>query len=486
MLGTLGLFGGLFTAWWLLLWWVLPVSWQTMSPSVLLSLHLAPPILLGVVWRVWQKIRASKLSDMLQAKQDAAEAERVALREGARQQHLADLVERQHAVLCHGIWGNAVAVKQEPAWLNELPEGAYWQALLVDDIDADDDAATQLERAIEQVLSDVYASAPGAAWLPHYFEAHTDKDGREQLAMLKSVQQRAAGAQYFEEAPASVDARFLPGTGALMVRVQQLLQQNVSVPGVLILAADTPLLQRGMVDEWDEIDPEHERLNAWLGMPSQAAVAMVFMRAHLPEPKEAVVREHNDDVYTPYWEKQQQYSDEAWGRVPTAQQASLFELPVLAQLQVPVMATAQYPNQQAFAREMHSVFENALLNAAMRDYPFSEEDRDCSKDQAESIAWLVHNSGDVDVGGGRLAAISVALSQQQVPLNPIDEASNTVCEWGDVGHASNVLQTAMAVMHCARLAAPVVLAQFFGVSEVGSNEAQSISLALVRPQEQNA
>jgi hypothetical protein len=216
-------------------------------------------------------------------------------------------------------------------------------------------------------------------------------------------------------------------------------------------------------------------------MPSQAAVAMVFMREHLPEPKEAVAREQSDDVYTPYWEKQQQYSDEAWGRVPTAQQASLFELPVLAQLRIPVVTAEQYPNQQALTRQMHSLFENALLNAALRDYPFSEEDRDSSKDQAESIAWLVHNSGDVDVGGGRLAAISVALSQQQVALNPIDEASNTVREWGDVGHASNVLQTAMAVMHCARLAAPVVLAQFAGL-----NEAQSISLALLRPQEQNA
>ncbi|WP_293932352.1 hypothetical protein [Iodobacter sp.] len=484
MLGTMGLFGGLFAGWWLLLWWGLPISFQKMSPTAMLLTHLAPPLILGVVWRIWQKMRESRIVQAQADGQEAAEAERVAQREAARQQHYAALAERQIKVLCRGVWGQALPAKDEPAWLEELPDGAYWKALARDELaeGGEDDVLGSLQLAVQQVLEDVYAAAPGAAWLPHYFEVNPQSEGREQLAMLKQAQLQAISAQDFATSP-EPEPRFFPGSGALISRVQQLFQQDSGLPGMVIYAADAPLLLRGISeDEWDEPKPDDELVNKWQGMPGYAAVAMVFLRENLPVPEPLPVQEEGEnDAYTPYWEKQQHYGDERWGRVPLQWQDTLAQLPVLAELRLSEQATIVQKQLLPMTRQIHTLFDNALVNAGLRDYPFSSEDKDEAKDLAESIAWLVHNSGDVDVGGTRLAAVSSVLQQYAVPLNAIDDASNSVREWGDVGSARSVLQTAIAVIHSARLEAPAVLVEFERL-----NETEHFSVALIRPQEQAA
>ncbi len=465
MLGTLGLLGGLFTVWWLLLWWGLPVNLQKISPSALLLLHIAPPVLVGWAYRMWAALREKHAAQAVIDTQLAAQTERDAIRDAARDQHQQQLAERQLALACRGIWAQALAVNAEPEWISQLPDGVFWQVLTEDEIDTDQGLPDALAESIEQVLSDLYATAPGAAWLPHYFEAQPEREGREQLAMLQSAQAEAFAAQLFEE-PASGEARFLPGSGALMARVQQLLQQDPAQPGMVVLAADAPLLTRGIFDEWDEPSEHDLQKNQWEGMPSYAAIAMVFLRDTLPSPDEFVPASRDDapDVYTPYWEKQQQYGNEFWGRVPAQWQSSLVALPVIAamhQAEQAEVAQRQIPRQiQSLARQVHGLCGNALINAGLRDYPFSEEDQDEAKDQASQIAWLIHNSGDVDVGATRLAAVSSVLTQFDVPLNPIDDASNCVREWGDVGAARTILHAAVAMTHSARLAAPTILTEF--------------------------
>lgn len=482
MLGTLGLFGGLFAGWWLLLWWGLPISFQKMSPTAMLLTHLAPPVIFGVVWRIWQKIRESRIVQAQAAGQEAAEADRQAQREAAKQQHYAALAERQIKSLCRGVWALALPVKDAPAWLEEIPDGAYWTALERDEISTDAETTGQVQQTLQQLLSDVYTTAPGAAWLPHYFEANPQLEGREQLEMLKQAQLQAIANQGFEENSPSPEPRFFPGSGALMSRVQQLFQQDPGLPGMVVYAADAPLLTRGIPeDEWDEPGADQEEANQWLGKPGYAAVAMIFLRDNLPVPEPVSTQEASQDAYTPYWEKQQHYGDERWGRVPLQWQDTLAQLPVLAELRLGEQANIVHKQLLPMTRQIHALFDNALVNAGLRDYPFSSDDKDEAKDQAESIAWLVHNSGDVDVGGTRLAAVSSALQQYAVPLNPIDDASNCVREWGDVGSARSVLQVAVAVVHSARLAAPAVLTEF---DRQGDTE--HFSVALIRPQEQSA
>ncbi|MFC7419205.1 hypothetical protein ACFQNF_04880 [Iodobacter arcticus] len=482
MLGTLGLFGGLFAGWWLLLWWGLPISFQKMSPTAMLLTHLAPPVMFGMAWRIWQRVRESRLVQAQTAGQEAAEADRQAQRDAARQQHYAALAERQIKVLCRGAWAQALPVKDVPAWLEEIPDGAYWTALERDEVAGDAESTEQVQQALQQLLSDVYAAAPGAAWLPHYFEANPEQEGREQLEMLKQAQLQAIANQSFEESSPNPEPRFFPGSGALMSRVQQLFQQDPSLPGMVIYAADAPLLTRGVLkDEWDEPGPEQGDMDKWRGMPGYAAAAMIFLRDNLPVPEPASTQEASQDAYTPYWEKQQHYGDERWGRVPLQWQDTLAQLPVLAELRLAEQAIIEQKQLLPMARQIHTLFDNALVNAGLRDYPFSSEDKDEAKDQAESILWLVHNSGDVDVGATRLAAVSTALQQYAVPLNAIDDASNSIREWGDVGSARSVLQTVIAVVHSARLSAPTVLIEFDR-----RGETEHFSVAMIKPQEQSA
>ncbi|AZN35351.1 hypothetical protein [Iodobacter ciconiae] len=480
MLGTLGLFGGLFAGWWLLLWWGLPISFQKMSPTAMLLTHLAPPVILGVVWRIWQRIRESRIVQAQAAGQEAAEADRQAQREAARQQHYAVLAERQIKSLCRGVWVQALPVKDGPAWLEEIPDGVYWTTLERDEISTDIEAGKHVQLTLQQLLSDVYAAVPGAAWLPHYFEANPELEGREQLEMLKQAQLQVIASQNFEEDSPRPEPRFFPGSGMLMSRVQQLFQQDTSLPGVLVYAADAPLLRRSVPeDEWDEQSPEQREINKWQGTPGYAATAMIFLRDNLPVPEPLSSQEDAQDAYTPYWEKQQHYGDERWGNVPLQWQNSLLQLPVLAELRLGEQASIGEKQLLPMTRQIHTLFDNALVNAGLRDYPFSSDDKDEAKDQAESILWLVHNSGDVDVGGTRLAAVSSALQQYAVPLNPIDDASNFVREWGDVGSARSVFQTAMAIVHSARLTAPTVLTEFDR-----QGETEHFSVALIKPQEQ--
>jgi hypothetical protein len=482
MLGTLGLFGGLFAGWWLLLWWGLPIRFQSMSPTAMLLTHLAPPVIFGVAWRIWQKIRESRIVQAQAAGQEAAEADRHAQREAAKQQHYAALAERQVKALCRGVWVQALPVKDEPAWLEEIPDGAYWTTLERDEIDQNAETSEQVQLTLQRLLSDVYATAPGAAWLPHYFEATPQLEGREQLEMLKQAQLQAIAIQEFKETSPNPEPRFFPSSGALMSRVQQLFQQDPSLPGMVVYAADAPLLRRGVLaDEWEELGSEQGEINQWQGKPGYAAVAMIFLRENLPVPEPISTQEASQDAYTPYWEKQQHYGDERWGRVPVQWQETLAQLPVLAELRLGEQATIVHKQLLPMARQIHTLFDNALVNAGLRDYPFSSDDKDEAKDQAESIVWLVHNSGDVGVGGTRLAAVSSALQQYAVPLNPIDDASNCVREWGDMGSARSIFQTAIAIVHSARLAAPIVLTEFDR-----QGDAEHFSVALIKPLEQVA
>ncbi|XLM20409.1 hypothetical protein MKD33_19185, partial [Chromobacterium piscinae] len=129
------------------------------------------------------------------------------------------------------------------------------------------------------------------------------------------------------------------------------------------------------------------------------------------------------------------------------------------------------------ARSLQPVLDNALVNAALLDYPFSPEEAKPENKQASGLAWLCHNSGQIDVGGVRLAAIATALSRHEVELHPIDEASNVVREWGDAGSATPILMAATAVNHCARLRAPAVITHFHD---------ELVSLALARPPAEEA
>lgn len=60
MLRLLTLFGGFTVGWWSLLWLVLPLSWQRISPSAMLLLHIVPPVALTLGLRWWMARKEKK------------------------------------------------------------------------------------------------------------------------------------------------------------------------------------------------------------------------------------------------------------------------------------------------------------------------------------------------------------------------------------------------------------------------------------------
>lgn len=478
----LGLFSGLFGSWWLLLWWGLPIQWQKMNPSPLLFLHVLPPLLLGVAWKVWQRVREKRLADSRAQAEATAEAERKAQQDAARAQHLAMLAERQRTAQCRGVWVRALPVQNEPAWLGESPQGCNWQMLQGDDLVSADDP-DGIAGIVEDVLSGLYASLPGAAWLPVYCEAQLQREGLEQLEWFRNILQASIADQSFEVPPKKIEVRFLPGDGALAERVLQVLQQDPGLPGLVVLAADAPRLDCDPEESGEPAtDPDMTR--HWQGRPGAAIAALLFFRSGLPNPvqDETPAQSGVDDIYVPYWDKQQNGAEESWGAVPLPFRAALYDTPVLAELCLAERDMHTKEKIHARAEQVNALLERSLINAWLKDCPFSPEECDPQNNKGETISWLVHNSGDADVGGARLAAITMALNRQSAMLNPIDEASNSVREWGDVGCARHALHTALAVTHAARLAAPVVLADFAQPTFAAASSG-GISIAIVRPME---
>ncbi|AUH53684.1 hypothetical protein CXB49_17670 [Chromobacterium sp. ATCC 53434] len=472
---TLGLFGGITIGWWALLWLALPQSWQRISPSAILMLHLAPPMLLGAAIKLWGYLKEKRAADEARQQEEQAATERDGQREAARAQHLAALQERQWAVACRWLWAAATPAKDEPAWLAQTGDGATWIALDKDEVEAGD-ALDALAPYLAELLTGLYAEAPGAAWLPLYLEPMAQVAGVEQLTRIKALKKQAAAAGLGADTQTSGDCRFLPGSGQLADRVLQVLRQDPELPGLVVLAADAPLAARDEEDDWVELEPALREHRRWHGEPGLAVVAMLFLRDGLPLPLEWRQQE-GADPYQPYWEKDFAGPAAGWGAVPSSRQASLAGLPTLAVLAQSSSVSLAQGRALQLARSLQPVLDNALVNAALLDYPFSPEEARPEKNQASSLAWLCHNSGQIDVGGVRLAAIATALSRHQVELHPIDEASNVVREWGDAGAATPLLLTAAAVSHCARLQAPAVITHF---------ENELVSLALARPPAEEA
>jgi len=468
----LGLFGVSTVAWWGLLWLVLPQSWQRISPSAILLLHLGPPMLLSAGVKLWGYLKEKRAKQEEADQEAAAEAERQSARDAARERHLAELRERQAAVDCRWLWARAVPANGEPSWLVEAPDGCLWSCLDAADIDADE-ALQALRPHVVEALRELYAVAPGAAWLPLMMEVLPSESGIEQIAAAKEWQTEAMADTLEDDWP-TPEARFLAGagTGTVADRARQLLQQEPELPGVIVLGADAPLLLQG-ADEDDSQDAAATARRRRLGKSGLAVAALLFLREQLPEPELGPVAvAEGADPYQPYWEKDFSRSSGSWGTVPARHQAGLAQLPVLAQVGQSSAVAVQEERALQLARQLQAVLDNALVNAALLDYPFSPEEAKPENDQAAKLAWLTHNSGDVDGGGVRLAAIASALSRHKVELHPIEEASNLARDWGDVGVAADAMLAAAVVSHSARLAAPAVLTQF-------SND--HVALAMARP-----
>ncbi|MTD33558.1 hypothetical protein [Paludibacterium denitrificans] len=155
----------------------------------MLLLHIVPPVAVTLALRWWSTHKEKKAEEDRRQAEEAAEAQRIAAREQARQQHYAKLAERQQTISCRWLYCTALPMGEEPAWLAETDETCQWLTLERDELE-DDDILTALAAPQREALEDLYLTAPGAAWLPVYTEGIPSESGVEQLATLKAFSRK--------------------------------------------------------------------------------------------------------------------------------------------------------------------------------------------------------------------------------------------------------------------------------------------------------
>ncbi|WP_255992271.1 hypothetical protein [Chitinolyticbacter albus] len=462
-------FGGITGLWWALVWYVLPIDLRQLSVPSLVLLHIGPPLLFSAAWSVFKRVRTSRAAKAAEAAAAAQAAEQQAKVDAAKAAHEAELKRRRTHVECRAVWS---AMPKVPDW----HEGDPAQCLMLEQ-DQAEVAGVGREAALAPSLQQVFEAAllqsEAVAWLPIHVLPGRDLDGVTQLELVKQAWQQAVVACGIEQVPAQPDCKFLPGSEQVADRVIALFENDPSLPAMVLLGLDSPLGDEPEDDDFaDEPDAETLALRRHIGKPGHAVAAVLLSRPGLVtfvDPDAGLAERNSDDPYTPYWEQDhgREASSAQWGRVPPPLQPGLVAMAPFAALHQSRSAYRQggLDKGNVLARQIQSLVEGVLVNATLRDLPFDSSE--AKEAEPLELGWLVHNSGGVDVGGIRLAAIASALHYFGCEINPVDEASNLVVEHGDVGAARSVLLLAEALIRVAQLQKPVLVAEFDGNDSIG-------------------
>lgn len=162
--------------------------------------------------------------------------------------------------------------------------------------------------------------------------------------------------------------------------------------------------------------------------------------------------------------------------------SELAELPILARVHRAVVHTAaSRSGVLELTRLLQEVLEQAQINASLIDLPFELDRAAADKPDPGPEAAItrcgaiVHNAGNVDIAGKRLAALGSALYYFNIDLSPVDPdvAVNIVSRIGDMGCAAGIGQLAIGLACAAQQSAPALYAEF--------QDGESIAAAFVVP-----
>lgn len=443
-----------------LLWFRLPINLATFSPLSLIALHAGPPLLLTLCAWLWQRARSRRTAEA-EAERAAAETQKhAAARAEAQAVHDEHMARRRFACDCRAVAVTGLVAQGEHV-AGRLPdgEGIHWGLLEAEALADLSDPLSALAPYLEEALAAIYECSPAAVWLPHFICPPHDVGGETLLATVREAA-RAAAMQVVDDTLSPTLVRFLPDAGCTTERYLGLFESDSALPGAVVLGFDSPLVRRGPLDEEvfpDDEDPAEKEARHWQGAPGQAVAALLLTAPWLEKQGDAlraeVVETGNADAYTPYWERNHASDGEAWlSRIPAAWRASLVDAPILAHLHRGGSCQSDQDEVRplVLAGFCLAALDRALINAGLRDLPFDAEiPAEAAAPLGETCRWLVHHAGGVERGGGRLAALGNALTHFGIDLHPIDEASNSVVQFGHVGRALPALLSALTVAHAA-------------------------------------
>lgn len=468
--------GGLVAAWWAALWFLIAPGFAGWNPAALIGSHALPPLGLWAGWLAFRRHRQDKAAAAEAARQEAAAAEQAATLAEARRQHEAQLLHRQFGCDCRGL---AMLQLRQPNASDTAADPVPGVAsTLIDELPpapSDESIQAALGEGLHEVVLDLYASCPAAARLPHYIVPPTNSVGEEVLALVRNTLTQVAGELRLAAATRPATVLYLPGGDSAANRVVGLFESAPDLPGVVVLAFDSPQLATPVDDfDFDELSPEQKERRKWQGQPGHGVFALLLTSPGMPEllaQHHAGAAGDDGDSMTPYWQKN--FDRAAAGRLLTLtpdESDALLAAPVLGRIHRAVavhLDDKQRSGGRALSRIVAASIGNAAINAALKDWPFESTAADADAAPAElACGWLLHNCGAVDCGGTRLAALSVGLIDAGSELDPIDAATNLVVDAGDLGEARSLGLLAMTVARVAASGQPALAVEFAGPAEL--------------------
>jgi hypothetical protein len=426
-----------FVLWWALLWFVLPVDWSREGPLSLVFQHVAPPLLVMVMWwlfkrlRVWYALRAEQIAAQRMAAEDEGQ------QKAAQAAHREGLLARRAHVECRGVW---MALSRPPDWMRK---GAF--PFIREDAERirESERVDALAASLERVLGAAFRQCEALAWLPVRL-AHDGYDGLEAADRVVGVWRRAVEASGMTHLP-PLDCQVLPGTGNLVERAIDLFRDAPALPAVLVLGMDSPL-----ADAPRDFGAGHAVLALLLCRPGLDALETGQPDSGMQEA----------DPYTPFWERASDPVAEViqWGNIPPALRRDFLSCcPPIATLHKPAgLAEPDSWQARAVVRQIRDLVCESFVQAGLRDAPFGEAASAPEEAANPDIAWLVHDSPDAH----RFAALSSAMLDCGCELDSIAEASNARNACGNVGAAREALMLAVASIRAMQLGKPVLLAGF--------------------------
>ncbi|HYD59124.1 MAG TPA: hypothetical protein VEC35_02130 [Noviherbaspirillum sp.] len=467
------------TAWVAALWLALAPDFSHWNMAGIAAAHVLPPLLVWLLWYALRKRAHGKRAAEAKAREEAAQAERKATREAAQKKYEEEMRQRRFSCDCRMVAIPRLGLPVElPAVDVDHPSIDIRPTILDDQEEREGiTALDRLEPAIADALYSIYSTSRASAAFPIFVQPPAETSGEEVLSRLRAIHVQLSSeiAPELKQGNAHPPILFLPASDSVPNSIVSLFETAPDLPGAVILAFDSPFA-RSTAEEDDFYDePVSDPREQFTGKPSEGVVALLMTNAELPSMLAAIAdatpRDEQDSM-TPYWEKAMQAGGrlEMLARATPELRTELSEAPVLGRVHRAVVQTAASSGVLGLTRQLQEVLEQAQINAGLIDLPFDLDGKSADKDDTVPDAVktrcgaIVHNAGNVDVAGKRLAALGSALYYFNIDLSPVDQeaAVNIVTRIGDLGRAARVGQLALGLVCAARHTAPALYAEFMG------------------------
>ncbi|WP_426337296.1 hypothetical protein ACN9MY_10705 [Pseudoduganella sp. R-31] len=470
-------------AWIAILWFGITLNFARWSAVVLIVMHVAPPLL---AWGGWRLLRQWRSED--QEKEDEAAIKQQANMEAAQLRHEQECSSRRSHCECRAIVMQAKALAPETLFDIDLPNVVLQLAQPKGDESDVFEAMKKADPAlavdgfaplIYDTLQHLYDKCPASIALPIYVVASDQIDMAQMSAGLGRIRKEIAEAMEpvstVPNDPAFI--RLLHVDGNIADAVLSVFENDSALPGAVILAFDSPLVQ---AQKTGSGATPQER---WAGPPGQGVIALLMTPAGLSPLPVQSTQEENRYSGRPSAE---QLAIKLLAEAYHAAREQLIELPVMAQIRrgTAIVLKPEAPARPpALHNALSTLLERAKAHAGWPDQPSiadgeavgepaASDSANRAEDKAE-CGWLIHNAGSVSVMGARLAATATAMNHHKMNVDPLEKATNVAIVLGDFGKANGVGMLALSAMQSAMLKQPVMCTEF--------NQDESVAMFFVAP-----